>query len=347
MTLRHIESTLKNRMKAASEYFMPDNKDPMQALQVITQAVMDLAAQKNQKQAVDFREAYDAIMGDYLAKWHNLDTPPGLMLGWPTLDEMSGGLGRGDMVSFLGRPGAGKTWMLLKTALHGWAQAAEKNYTEQDQSRLFISMEMNVLPIEQRLASMHAHVPAKGLKDAALTSGQLKKLKAGLIEIKGYGAPFWVVDGNLAATVEDIWMLARQLNPGAIFIDGGYLVKHPSEKDRYRRVAENAELMKSDLSAIAPVVCSWQFAKSASKKNAKKGEKVSMDDIGYSDVIAQVSSLAVGFFEEESVSTLKHRKADILKGRNGEIGSFLTNWNFLSMDFSEVVEQDLGELQFL
>ena len=42
-------------MKAASEYFMPDNKDPMQALQVITQAVMDLAAQKNQKQAVDFR----------------------------------------------------------------------------------------------------------------------------------------------------------------------------------------------------------------------------------------------------------------------------------------------------
>ena len=102
-------------------------------------------------------------------------------------------------------------------------------------------------------------------------------------------APFYVVDGNLAATVEDIWALARQLKPDAIFIDGAYLVKHPKERDRYRRVAENAELMKSELAALAPTVCSWQFAKSAAKKNKKQGEKPDLEDIGYTDAIAQVS----------------------------------------------------------
>ena len=91
--------------------------------------------------------------------------------------------------------------------------------------------------------------------------------------IKGYGAPFYVVDGNLTATVEDIWTLARQLKPDAIFIDGAYLVKHPKERDRYRRVAENAELMKRELAALAPTVCSWQFAKTAAKKNKKAGRE--------------------------------------------------------------------------
>jgi replicative DNA helicase len=347
MLMRHIDNSLRMSMKEVQELLMPGSKDPMKALQVMTKAVMDLAAQKGLRQVVDFREAFDIVWGDFLAKWQTPDAKPGLSFGWPTLDGMAGGLGRGDVLSFLGRPAAGKTWMMLHTALHGWALAAGKHNPDYDQSRLFISMEMDILPIEQRLAAMHTHIPVKELKTGGLTTKQSTRLKAGLKEIKGYGAPFWVVNGNLAATVEDIWLLARQLNPGAIFIDGGYLLKHPHERDRYKRVAENAELIKSELAPLAPVVVSWQFAKTASKKNAKKGEKVTMDDIGYSDVIAQVSSLAVGFFEEESVSTLVRRRGDILKGRNGEVGSFLTNWNFKAMDFSEVKEQELGELVFL
>src|SRR5690606_31827432 len=146
----------------------------------------------------------------------------------------------------------------------------------------------DVLSIQQRLAALQAHIPAGQLKHATLSSHNLGKLKTGLTTIKGYHAPFYVVDGNLAATVEDIWMMARQLKPAAIFLDGAYLVKHPTERDRYRRVAENAELIKSELAALAPVVCSWQFARTATKKqNTKKGEKVGLEDIGYSDAIAQ------------------------------------------------------------
>lgn len=60
-----------------------------------------------------------------------------------------------------------------------------------------------------------------------------------------------------------------------------------TERDRFRRVAENADLIKQELASIAPTVVSWQFARSASKKNAKKGEEVTMDDIGYTDAIGQ------------------------------------------------------------
>jgi len=344
LEVRHVELSLKQSMKKVSDLLSADNKDPMQALEVITDTAMQLIAQRHVKKIVDFREAYSMIMSAYAAKYKEPEGQ-GLYLGWPTLDNMSGGLMKGDVISFVGRPAQGKTWQMLYGALYGWKKAGKN--PETDQSRMFVSMEMDVLPIQQRLAALQTNLPASQLKHATLSTPSLKKLKEGLTEIKSYASPFYVVDGNLAATVEDIWMMARQLKPAAIFIDGGYLVKHPTERDRYRRVAENVELMKQELAALAPVVVSWQFSRDAAKKNKKKGEKAGLEDIGYTDAIGQVSSLVLGLFEEESVETIKQRKIEILKGRNGEIGSFITRWDFNKMDFSEIEEEDVSELQFL
>lgn len=351
---RHTEVVVKQAMKKASDLLLPENKDPDAALASLTDAIMQLATQKSQKKITDFRDAYELIVAYYAAKY-NADMGTGLEYGWPTLDGMTGGVRRGDLVSFVGRPGKGKTWQMLYGAHHGWdlsckaavaAQKADaKVLAPPGQSRMFVSMEMSALAIEERLAAMQTKVPMSKLDQGDLSTVGLKKLKKGLTEIKSYDAPFWVVDGNLAATVEEIWMLARQLKPDAIFIDGGYLVKHPKEKDRFRRVAENADLMKSELASLAPTTVSWQFARSASKK--KKGEKVDGDDIGYSDAILQVSSVVVGLFEQESVETLHQRRNDILKGRKGEVGSYVTKWDFQTMDFSEVIEQAVEELQFI
>jgi DnaB-like helicase C terminal domain len=160
--------------------------------------------------------------------------------------------------------------------------------------------------------------------------------------------PFWVVDGNFKATVEDIWVAARQLKQDAIFIDGAYLLKHPTERDRYRRVAENADLIQQELSNIAPTVCPWQFSREAAKKIKNKGpDQVSLEDIGYSDVIGQVSSLVLGLFEGDSPETVKQRRIEILKGRNGEVGGFITRWDWVGMHFEEVLDEPIETLSFL
>jgi hypothetical protein len=212
-------------------------------------------------------------------------------------------------------------------------------------SRLFVSMEMASLPIQQRLAAFVAQVEPIKLKKGALSSIGVTNMKNGLTRIQHYGSPFYVVDGNLTATVEDIWALARQLDVEAILIDGGYLIKHPTERDRFRRVAENAELIKKELCPLAPTIVSWQFASSATKK--KKGEKADLDDIGYTDAIAQVSSLVLGLLEKDTIETLKQRSIEILKGRNGETGSFNTAWEFDKMNFTQIIETPVKEFQFL
>jgi len=246
------------------------------------------------------------------------------------------------MLSVVGRPAQGKTMQMLYCAHHAWKV--------QQRRVLFVSMEMKPLTIQQRLTALHAHLPMSKVKNAELSTKHLDRLKGALLEIQNHASPFWVVDGNFTATVEDIWMLARQLAPEAIYVDGSYLLKHPRERDRFKRVAENADLIKQDLSDLAPVACSWQFARGVArkaKKNGKIGDEVGLEDIGYTDAIGQASSLVIGLFEEESVETIKQRRVQILKGRNGEIGEFLTRWDWLTMDFTEVVEEELAELKFV
>jgi replicative DNA helicase len=345
METRHVEFTVKKALKDANDLLLPENKNPDAALKVLTAAAMQLIAQKTANTVVDFRQAYDAIMADYQSKWKDSDEQ-GLFFGWPYLDKMTGGLIRGDLISFVGRPGKGKTFQMLYGAHYGWNKAGKEVDPQHDQSRLFVSMEMSILAIEQRLAAMQTHVPGMKLKHAKLPTLALNHMRKGLMEIKGYGAPFYVVDGNLTSTVEDIHLLALQLKPAAIFIDGAYLVRHPFERDRYRRVAENCDLIKKLLCPLAPTAASWQFAKTAAKKAGKKGEKVELEDIGFTDAIAMNSSLVLGLFEDDTVATTKQRKVEVLKGRNGETGSFVTNWNFDNMNFSELTSVAVEELHF-
>lgn len=347
LQLRHTEFSVKAAMKQANDLLLPENKDPDAALTALTEMVMTLASRKHSKQVVDFREAYDVLIPEYLAKFDQKDDY-GLSFGWPTFDKASGGLVKGDVVSMVGRPGIGKTLFMLYAALHGWKKDAKKTANV---SRMFVSMEMGVVPIEQRLAGLAFGLSAGKIKNGSLAQfgkvENFKKLKDGLMEVKGYAAPFYVVDGNLTATVEDLWMLARQLKPDAIFIDGAYLLKHPTEHDRYKRVAENADLIKKELAPLAPVTASWQFARTAAKKNTKKGEKIGLDDIAYADAIGQMSSVVMGLFQDENVEVVKQRTIEILKGRSGETGSFNVNWNWDIMDFSESTQDAVEDMQFI
>ncbi len=346
MEARHIEIELKKGMQKASDFLSVENKDPEEALRQITDLAMKLMATRHARQIVDFREAYELIIADYAAKWVAGDSY-GLQFGWPTLDRMTGGLVKGDVISFVGRPAAGKTWMMLKAAFHGWRKAALANDPTHSQSRLFVSMEMSVLAIQQRLAAMQAQIPMSHLDHALLGTVSMKKLKKGLMEVKGYGAPFYVVDGNLTSTVDDVYMMALQLKPAAVFIDGAYLLQNANERDIYKRVATNCNAIKSTIAKMVPTVASWQFAKTAAKKNKKTGEEVTMEDIAYSDGIAQNSSLVLGLFEEDSVETLKQRRVKVLKGRKGETGDFATSWDFNTMNFSELVPTPVDDLHFV
>lgn len=336
MRARHIELGLKQGMHASSETLKADPANPLPALQALAEVVTQLVVDEKKHLMFDMRDAHDVVHAEYVAKAKG-SHDEGMALGWPTLDGMAGGVVAGDLISIVGRPASGKTYLGLYSAIHAFKNGKVP---------MFVSMEMNIAQIRQRLAAIYTHVPVSKIKNAELSTTYKKRLDEGLIAMGQADQPFWIVDGNLTATVEDVFMLAEQLKPDVLYIDGGYLLKHPHERDRYKRVAENADLIKQLLCKKRPVVCSWQFARGASKKAKTKDESVTIDDIGYTDVIGQVSSIVMGLFEEETPETWQSRKLQILKGRSGETGSFRVNWDFVGMNFAEIQEIQLPELVY-
>jgi len=334
---RWVELSLRGAVKEAQQYLGVDGKDPEKALDVLSRSVMDTVSRRNSTLVHDFRQAYDLVFQDYLQTWTS-ESVAGVTLGWPTLDDMTNGLVTGDVLSMVGRTGAGKSWLVFYNAHHAWKH--------QGRDVMLVTMEMSHLLVEQRLAAMEVGVPPYRLKRAGLSKAHRERLKEGLTKVRDAPNAFWVVDGNMAATVDDVWTLMRSMKPDVVYIDGAYLLKHPTERDRYKRVAENSDLIKQKLSAEAPVVASWQFSREAARKlkKKKKGDEVGLEDIGYADSIAQVSSVVLGMFEEESVETMQRRRVEIMKGRSGEVGKFFVKWDFENADFSETSEDDLEEL---
>lgn len=260
--------------------------------------------------------------------------------GFQVVDHMSGGMRGGDFISIVGRPGTGKTWLMLLIA---------KYLMDTGKKVLFVTMEMRDIEIIIRLISLYNGINPTEIENAQLDA-QAKMTydhwtKEDLPQVQG---KLELVDGNLVATVDDIFGLAYNQSVDVLMVDGAYLVSNPDKRlNRYSRVGENVEDMKRRGAKMdIPVFGSFQFNREA-KKQEKKKEDVGLEDIGYSDVIGQISSLVLGLFEtvDESVKAYKERFINILKGRKGERGGFYMSWDFGNMKLKEVPPPEYVEAQ--
>jgi replicative DNA helicase len=318
------------------------------AADVLRQTLSKIALQEYRAKVMDFgAEASDLLLNTYHKKFDVVNIS---QFGWPYMDAMGGAM-PGDVVSFIGRPQAGKSWMTLYTALHNWLTVKH--------NVLFVSMEMSHLPIAQRAAAMIAGTNLTQLKAGTYANfgpnSTYKQFVDSLAHVTSpvdAGGPrFYIVNGNLAADVEDIFMLADQLGCVTILIDGAYLCRNKNARlDRFTRAAENCEAMKR-FCEEAQVACfsSWQFNRVATQKaKGKNGEQAGLEDIGYSDAIGQISSIVLGLFQDDGVETMNKKKIKVLKGRGGEVGEFDINWDFNDMNFDEVgVEAEKLSAEFI
>lgn len=323
------------------------------AFEAIAEAQMRWKRQKYGRKMLDFKADGPALVGAaYVAQVTG--AIPKVGFGWPYLDHVcGGGMEGGDLVSIIGRPAAGKSYLSMRACL------INSFVADNPIDSLFVSMEMSTLLCAQRAAAMYTGTPIGQLKAAQFSSITLKKFTESLQKVPSEKGNFYAVDGNLAATPEDVYDLAAALGVRLVVIDGAYMLRNRNLRlDRYTKVAENAETCKHATSDLKiPTLASWQFAKTAVTKNkGGKGEKsggkkeeAGLEDIGYSDTIAQLSSIVCALDQPDSVETLEQREVRLMKGRNGEIGRWKIRWDFNRMDFSEVPkdEQTQKPMEFI
>jgi replicative DNA helicase len=125
-----------------------------------------------------------------------------------------------------------------------------------------------------------------------------------------------------------------------VVVDGAYLLGGTSYQRRYETIAESATFLKQKIATNRgiPVMASYQFNKEGAK--TKKGEEAVVQDLAGSMEIGNLATVVLGLFQGDTPETIRKRKINVLKGRNGEVGQFYVNWDFVNMDFDEVGEED-------
>lgn len=344
---------LKNRfiedaMRAASDKasaLLQDNKAE-EALSLFLGDLLPITQGFSAAQVKDLRTT--TVLDYYKLQLAN-EAPPPVKLGYPTVDKQ-GGMEPGDMIAVVGRPGSGKTWLMLYLALKRWELDGEPV--------LFVTQEMSATQIEKRALAMVARVNPTPLYQGSpiqyqvndLTSeGYVAELEAARAALSNWQAPFLIYDSKMAGTVSDIEAIAALHGVKRVWIDGAYMLAHPDPRlGRYARVPENLDLLKKwQQRSGVMTMSSWQFKRGSGKDDA--GGTPDLDEIGYSHAIGEYMTLVLGLLENpKNVSQMNKKHVTIMKGRNGEQGGFDIWFNFAKMDFDEIsVSETETDLTYL
>ncbi len=282
--------------------------------------------------ASDIRNIKDAMRGA-LRLYDEAHANPGLSgvpVGWPRFDRSTGGFQPGDLITYVARPGMGKTYLLLRQALSAWRAGY---------SVLVVTMEMTIEQCARRCIALETGVNPTFLRRGELSNYARDRIGR-YVESVARSGRFRIFAGGLKSKVSDVEMLVSEYRPDILFIDGVYLMQ-PDVKRQMSKLEKVPEvfdaLKKMTISQNIPVVVTTQFSRSA----GKKGKEGSLETIAYTDAISTHSSLVVSINDADPPRNQDVKVLSYLKGREGEAGTFEINYKFRPMDFTEVpVEVD-------
>jgi len=259
----------------------------------------------------------------------------GVPSGWDRFDENTGGYQGGDLITFVGRPGIGKTYVLLKQALAGWRAGYNV---------LVVTTEMPLVPFSRRLAAMDLGIDPDKIKKGMLSTYTQRRLRgyaasmAGIDRLRIYSA-------DLSGSTSVISNLVQEFSPDALYIDGIYMLrsaksgKNSPKSDRTNDVLDDIKQITID--SNIPVIAASQLNRAA----GKSGKDASLETIGYTDAIGTHSSIVVAIKEGSSGHEKDRRTLGVMKGREGETGDFEINFKFAPTNMDELTDAEIAESQ--
>jgi replicative DNA helicase len=271
--------------------------------------------------------------------YRNPDELRGVPTGYTQLDQMTGGLQRGDLVIIAGRPSMGKTTLAVNIAEnaalgHGIASA-------------IFSMEMSAEQVTLRMISSLGRINQTSLRTGRLSEEDWPRIDTAMTQLSQ--APVFI-DETPALTPMDLRARARRLkrehNLGLIVVDYLQLMHVPGTKEN--RATEISEISRS-LKALArelnlPVIALSQLNRSVEQRVEKKPV---MSDLRESGALEQDADVIMMIYREEvyEVNTPRKGIADVIiaKQRNGPTGEVQMTFLGAFTKFENFAPETYGE----
>lgn len=242
----------------------------------------------------------------------------GISSGLEELDEILGGWISGEeLVSIVGRPNQGKSWILLYFLAMAWKQGKKV---------LVYSGEMGTNDVGYRVDTLLSHISNIQITRGTLSNREEERYKEHLDKSEKRETPFIVVTptdlGNKRMTVPMLQSLIEKYNPDIVGIDQISLMDDArSNRDQLRiQIAHITEdLFRTSEKYKIPVLADAQ----ASRGAAGNEEAPELEHLAESDSIGQFSSRVITIVQAPS-----GLKLAVKKNRKGANNITLTyNWD--------------------
>ncbi len=248
----------------------------------------------------------------------------GISTGFPTLDNLTGGLLSEQFVVVVGLPKGGKSiiLMLMARAAHLYGKAP-----------LFISFEMSRAEQELRYDSLLARANPSLIQNGRLSDEQSKRLRTEMRRSQNLPPFHLSTDVASATTPSGLLGKIEQVKPDIVFVDGLYLMQ--SEINAEPGSPQALTSITRSLKRIAqrtgiPVVGSTQVL--PSKFSSRRG--ITMDSIGYSSSFVQDADLVLGIEHDSEDPTTAYLR--VVAARNISPTRLDLYWEWETSTFEEV-----------
>lgn len=289
-----------------------DKKDPFEAAKRLKETIVNIENITNTDPIirVNMRDRWKDKIREYEETKTNKEKAVGLLTGFGPLDDTTRGIHPGEMFLVAGRPGCGKSIILINIA---------KNVFRNGKSVLLFSLEMPYDQYEWRFLSCYAGLNHKRMLLGALNDQEEGHLKNTLRRFDELKNNLEIIDFPQVSSFRVEAELTRALNkftPDIVIVD--YLgIMKPNDKkstadwETQGRIAE--ELRQVARLYKVPIISAVQL-------NRSKEKTASTERLSRSDIIAQTADAIVMINdkskEEDGLSD--QMKLTVVKNRKGE-----------------------------
>ena len=323
---RYKENTLKNGIKDAVDKLK--GQSPEQAEQILKELVSKCSkiGTNEVTNLVNVREVSEDRARAYLERMAHPELATGIKWPWPYMNHMTQGMQPGELYFIVARLKQGKTWTIISVM---------DEVIKSEVPAMVVSMEMPVDKVIRRFESKFSSIGFGSFAQHSLTTQDKEQYIESVNRIKNGVSPLWVVGNGRVRTVQDVELLIKEKKPRVVMIDGVYLmgVDGGSKQSKWERVSAVVdELQKLSQREQISIIATSQFNRGV-KKGAKDGDA---GDVGFAYEIGQAADILMSLAQDEDMKLNKEMVLRVLERREGECFNLKLNWNFETMDFSEI-----------
>src|ERR1700761_8002872 len=339
------KSILRQLIDAGTEItgdgFQPEGRSTQEILEGAEQKVFRIAESgaRGRKSFVAMRTAVKEAFQILHQRYESKGTVTGLATGFSDLDELTAGLQPSDLIIVAARPSMGKTALAVNFAEHA-AMRSKKAVA-------IFSMEMSASQLAFRLISSLGRINQQHLRTGDIQEEEWPRVTSAITMLSD--AKIFIDDTPALSPAElraGVRSLKREHDLGLIVIDYLQLMQVPGNKENrateISEISRGLKVLAKELSC--PVIALSQLNRGVEQRENKKPV---MSDLRESGAIEQDADMILLIYREEVYDRNTTKKGiaeiDLVKHRNGEIGTFVLTFQGQFTRFANYVPDAYGE----